>query len=91
MHLLISIVVLGFLLTSCAAIRGYFNDGKDGRVYQRVKIKSKVFALSALFRNLAIENREDTNARHKKDCKSFVLLSTFSYLCICNTRIGVNE
>ena len=31
-HLLISIVVLGFLLTSCAAIRGYFKDGKDGRV-----------------------------------------------------------
>ena len=57
----------------------------------RVKIKSKVFALSALFRIFAIENREDTNARHKKDCKSFVLLSTFSYLCICNTRIGVNE
>ena len=52
-HLLISIVVLGFLLTSCAAIRGYFKDGKDGRVYQRVKIKSKVFALSALFRTFA--------------------------------------
>jgi hypothetical protein len=26
----LSIVVLGFLLTSCAAIRGYFKDGKDG-------------------------------------------------------------
>ena len=49
----LSIVVLGFLLTSCAAIRGYFKDGKDGRVYQRVKIKSKVFALSALFRTFA--------------------------------------
>ena len=39
-HLLISIEVLGFLLTSCAAIRGYFKDGKDGRVYQRVEEKS---------------------------------------------------
>jgi len=39
-HLLISIVVLGFLLISCAVIRGCFKDGKDGRVYQRVEEKS---------------------------------------------------
>ena len=59
-HLLISIVVLGFLLTSCAAIRGYFKDGKDGRVYQRVKkikLKEHNFRLYFVSLHLQYKNR----------------------------------